>query len=126
MSLPTLMQANENYGKFNFINEMIIDDGYGGYTEGYKVGAEFEAVIVLDDSVQAQRAEKDGLKGVYTLTTDTTVPLKWHKILRRQKDNAIYRVTSKDEHATPSTTTLNLREVKVEEYTLSGEVAENG
>ena len=126
MSLPALMQANENYGKFNFINVADLDDGYGGYTEGYTVGAEFDAVLVLNDSIQAQKAEQDGVKGVYTLTTEKSVPLAWHKVFRRKSNGAIYRVTSKDEHATPSTTPMNLREVKVEEYTLSGRVTENG
>lgn len=84
MSLPILMKANENYGEFEFINESTLDDGYGGYTQGYTVGASFDAVLVLDDSVQAQRAEQDGVKGVYTLTTDKAVPLPWHKIFRRK------------------------------------------
>lgn len=123
MSLPILMQANENYGKFNILNKVTVNDGYGGYTEGYAVGAEFDAVLVLNDSIQAQRAEQEGVKGVYTLTTDKAVPLPWHRIFRRKSDNATFRVTSKDEHATPSTTPMNLREVKVEEYALTGEIA---
>ena len=115
MSLPILMQANENYGTFEFINESTVDDGYGGYTTAYTAGATFDAVLV---------AEQDGVKGVYTLTTDKVVPLAWHKIFRRKGTNAVYRVTSKDEHATPSTTPMNLREVKAEEYALTGAVTD--
>lgn len=122
MSLPILMQANENYGQFEFINEGTFDDGYGGYKPAYIVGASFDAVLVLNDSIQAQKAEQDGVKGVYTLTTNKAVPLAWHKIFRRKGTNDVYRVTSKDEHATPSTTPMNLREVKVEEYELTGAV----
>lgn len=120
MSLPILMQANENYGQFEFISESTVDDGVGGYKPTYIVGATFDAVLVLDDSIQAQRAEQDGVKGVYTLTTDKAVPLAWHTIFRRKGTNDVYRVTSKDEHATPSTSPMNLREVKVEEYALTG------
>jgi hypothetical protein len=126
MSLPILMQSNENYGQFEFINEGTVDDGYGGYTTAYTAGATFDAVLVLNDSIQAQKAEQDGVKGVYTLTTDKAVPLAWHKIFRRKGTNDVYRVTSKDEHATPSTTPMNLREVKAEEYVLSGAVKDNG
>lgn len=124
MSLPILMQANENYGTFEFINESTVDDGYGGYKTAYTVGAAFDAVLVLNDSIQAQRAEQDGVKGVYTLTADKSVPLAWHKIFRRKDNGSVYRVTSKDEHATPSTTPMNLREVKAEEYVLSGAVTD--
>lgn len=124
MSLPILMQANENYGQFEFINESTVDDGYGGYMTAYTVGASFDAVLVLNDSIQAQRAEQDGVKGVYTLTTDKAVPLAWHKIFRLKGTNDVYRVTSKDEHATPSTSPMNLREVKAEEYALTGAVTD--
>lgn len=124
MSLPILMQSNENYGQFEFINEGIVDDGYGGYKPAYTAGATFDAVLVLNDSIQAQKAEQDGVKGVYTLTTDKAVPLAWRKIFRRKGTNDVYRVTSKDEHATPSTTPMNLREVKAEEYALTGAVTD--
>jgi hypothetical protein len=124
MSLPILMRANENYGQFEFISESTVDDGMGGYKPTYIVGATFDAVLVLDDSIQAQRAEQDGVKGVYTMTTDKAVPLEWHKIFRRKGANNVYRVTSKDEHATPSTSPLNMREVKAEEYALTGAVTD--
>lgn len=116
--LPKIMQATEGYSTFNVLNKSIIDDTRGGYTEGYTIGAQFEGVIVLDDSLQAQEAQKAGVTGVYTLTVDKSIDfLKWHTVICRKGDiNDAFRVVTKDEKSTPSTTKLNLREVRLEEY----------
>lgn len=118
MSLPLIMQATEGYSTFNVLNRSIIDDTRGGYTEGYTIGAQFEGVIVLDDSLQAQEAQKAGVTGVYTLTVDKSIDfLKWHTVICRKGNiNDAFRVVTKDEKSTPSTSKLNLREVRLEEY----------
>lgn len=124
--LPSLMQENENYGIFQIFNAITQNDGYGGYVTTYEPGATFDAVLVLDDSLQAQVAEKQGVTGVYTLTYEKVLHLPWHtafkKISGEKLVGTYFRVTSKDENATPGTSSLNLRYVKCEEFVPSGGV----
>lgn len=118
--LPKLMQASEGYGTFNVLNFTIVDDPYGGYKKIYSIGATFEGVLHLDDSINAQIAEKNGVTGVYTLTTDKEFRLPWHTVFCKDGNtNKAYRVTTKDENSTPNTTPLNLRQVRAEEYDIS-------
>lgn len=118
--LPKLMQASEGYGTFNVLNFTIVDDPLGGYSKSYSIGATFEGVLTLDDSINAQLAEKNGVTGVYTLTTDKEFRLPWHTVFCEDGNtNKAYRVTTKDENSTPNTTPLNLRQVRAEEYDIS-------
>lgn len=118
--LPSLMQENENYGKFQIFNAFTQNDGYGGYVTTYEPGATFDAVLVLDDSLQAQVAEKQGVTGVYTLTYEKTLSLPWHTVIKKISGEKLvgmyFRVTSKDENATPKSSSLNLRKAQCEEF----------
>lgn len=97
-------------------------DGYGGYTTKYIDGVEFEAAIVLDNSMQARTAEKAGVTAVYTITTSKSMNLQFHDVLRRNSDNKIFRVTSDgDDKHTPSSASLNMRQVSAEEWSLPNE-----
>lgn len=95
-------------------------DAYGSFTEDWVPGAEFNAAIVLDDSIQAQAAAAQGVKGVYTITVKKPVRLQFHDVFKRVSDDQIFRVTSKDEKATPKSASLNMRSVKAEEWELTG------
>ena len=126
MSLPDLLKANENYGTYQIWNVAIVDDGYGGYKDEWTAGASFEGVLVLDDSINAQIAEQQGVKGLYTLTFEKALHLPWHTVFNKKGTNAFYRVTSRDENATPSSTKLNMRYVKAEEYEIPNGGVTNG
>lgn len=129
MALPDLMKANENYGHFQIYNLITQNDGYGGYISIYTPGATFEGVLVLDDSINARVAEKQGVTGLYQMTFEKELHLPWNTVVRKIDGEKLvgtfFRVTSKDENATPSSTPLNLRKVIMEEYVPSGEI-ENG
>lgn len=120
MGLPDLLQANENYGTFQIWDLTTQNDGYGGFIQAYVPGATFVGVLVLDDSINAQIAESQGVTGVYTLTFEKALHLPWHTVFKKisgEKLNGMYfRVTSKDENATPGTTRLDLKYVKAEEF----------
>lgn len=99
-------------------------DGYGGYTAAWQEGAEFKAAIVLDTSMQARTAEKQGVTALYTVTTEKAMNLQYHDVFKRLSDNKIFRVTSDgDDKATPDSASLNMRQVTAEEYTPTGDVA---
>lgn len=96
-------------------------DGYGGYISTYVEGAEFQAAIVFDTSMQARVADKQGVTSLYTVTTSRALVLSFHDIFKRKRDNKIFRVTSDgDDKFTPQSATLDMRQVTCEEFTING------
>lgn len=94
-------------------------DGYGGYVVVYDDGAEFDAAIVLNNSMQAQIAQKQGVTALYTVTTIKALNLQYHDVFRRVRDGKIFRVTSDgDDKHTPASASLNMRQVSAEEWEL--------
>ena len=96
-------------------------DGYGGYTTTWEDGAEFQAAIILDTSMQARTAEKAGVTALYTVTTRKAMNLQYHDVFRREADGKVFRVTSDgDDKKTPASARLDMRQVSAEEWTLNG------
>ena len=101
----------------HFIDKTTAPDGYGGVETVWQEGAEFNAAIVLDSSMQARAAEAAGVKALYTITTAKNVNLQYHDVFRRLSDGKIFRVTSDgDDKKTPASATLNMRQVTAEEF----------
>jgi len=128
MSLPDFIKGFDDYGEFQILDYTTVSDGYGGAVEPtYVPGATFMGALVLNNSIQAQTAQKQGVTGVYTLTFDKSMHLPWHtvfqKIIRDENGNkvsngSIYRVTTKDDNAPPKSATLKFRQVTAEEWQL--------
>lgn len=105
--------------KCAILNKVTTADGYGGYVTNWQEGAEFDCAIVLDTSIQAKVAEKQGVTGVYTVTTTRALNLQYHDVFRRVRDGKIFRVTSDgDDKFTPSGAKLDMRQVSAEEWSL--------
>lgn len=101
------------------IDKKSVPDGYGGIKTQWEDGAEFQAAIVLDSSMQARIAEKQGVSALYTITTQKNINLQFHDVLRRESDKKVFRVTSDgDDKKTPNTASLNMRVVSAEVYKL--------
>ena len=101
-------------------DKATIADGLGGFIPTWTNGAEFKAAIVLDDSTQAQIAMSEGVKGVYTVTTQRNVNLQYHDVFKRSSDNKIFRVvTDGDDKKTPPSAGLDMRQVRAEEWSLA-------
>lgn len=114
MSLLTEAMTN-----CTMIDKTTQSDGYGGYTTVYRDGAAFVAAVVLDSSMEAKIAEKQGVTGVYTVTTTKGINLQYHDVFRRETDGKIFRVTSDgDDKHTPGSAGLNMRQVSAEEWSL--------
>lgn len=109
-------------GKCVIINRQIVDDGLGGQKVIYTEGAEFNAAIVLNNSIQAKVAEKQGVTGVYTITFPKLLRLQYHDIFKRVSDGQVFRVTDKDDSHTPDSSSLDMRTTTVEEYSLTDEI----
>ena len=99
------------------LDKTTAEDGYGGYVTTWTEGASFKAAIVLDTSIEARRAEKEGVTGLYTVTTVKALNLQYHDVFRRVSDSKIFRVTSDgDDKKTPNSASLNMRQVSGEEW----------
>jgi hypothetical protein len=101
------------------IDKTTRPDGYGGVVTEWVDGAPFVAATVLDSSIQAKVAEKQGVTGIYTVTTEKSINLQYHDVFRRLSDGKIFRVTSDgDDKKTPGSASLNMRQVSAEEWEL--------
>lgn len=114
--MSLLSEAMENC---TMIDKRTVSDGYGGYTTEYVDGAPFMAACVLDSSMQARIAEKQGVTALYTVTTNKAINLQYHDVFRRESDKKIFRVTSDgDDKRTPTNAGLDMRQVSAEEWSL--------
>ncbi|MBQ6413028.1 MAG: hypothetical protein IJI19_06085 [Ruminococcus sp.] len=101
------------------LSKVTVADGYGGYIATYADGAEFDAAIVFDTSMQARVAEKQGVTSLYTVTTTRALTLEYHDVFRRVSDNKVFRVTSDgDDKYTPRSASLDMRQVTAEEWVI--------
>jgi hypothetical protein len=105
-------------GKCVLLDRKTEPDGRGGIIYTYTEGAEFDAAIYLENSLEEQIAEKQGVSGIYQVTVSRTVRLEYHTIFKRLSDGKTFRVTSKDEKKSPASSSLDMRVVRAEEYDL--------
>lgn len=109
----------EYYEDFVLMTRTTVSDGYGGYKTTYVDGITIPAALRIDQSMQARRAEKEGVTSVYTIITPKALNLQYHDVLKRKKDNTTFRVTSDgDDNATPATASLDMRAVTAEKWAI--------
>ena len=107
----------EAYTDCTLLDKTTAPDGYGGVVTTWTD----KAAIVLDSSINALRAQKEGVTGVYTITTAKNVVLRFHDVLRRDSDGLVLRVTTNgDDAKTPASAGLDMRQVRAEEYDFHG------
>ena len=101
------------------LNKTTTLDGYGGFVHSYTEGATFQAAITFDTSLEARRADKEGVTSLYTVTTQRNIVLEYRMVFMRKRDSKIFRVTSDgDDKFTPKSASLNMRQVNAEEWSL--------
>lgn len=77
-------------------------DGEGGFITEWTEGAEFNASITFDSSMQARIGEKQGVSSLYTVTTSKNAKLEYHDVIKRLRDKKLFRITSDgDDKQTP-------------------------
>lgn len=106
---------SESMETFVLMNKVRTDDGLGGFKTVWSPGPSFNAAATLDTSMEARRAEKEGVTSLYTITTSKAVTLGYGDVVMRGSDNQFFRVTSngKDKH-TPASASLDMRVVSAE------------
>lgn len=109
----------EAMDKCTIIDKITQPDGYGGVITTWVDGAEFNAAITFDTSLEARIGEHQGVTNLYTITTKKNVNLQYHDVFRRSSDDKTFRVTSDgDDKKTPTSANLNMRQVSAEEWEL--------
>lgn len=102
---------------FVLMEKKRVEDGAGGFTTTYVEGAPFRAAIVMDSTMQAKVAEKQGVSSVYTITTPKSVVLEYHDVVLRLSDLRYFRVTSDGaDKSSPSIASLDMRQVSAEKW----------
>lgn len=105
---------------FVFINKTHIRDAEGNpvvtWTESE---ATFKAALRFDNSVQAKRAQAEGVEDLYTIITDKRISLEFNDVVKRLTDGTTYRITTsgKDNH-TPASAGLNMRAVSAKVWVI--------
>lgn len=108
---------DEQMEKCILLDEITSPDGYGGVESHWHEGADFDAAIVFNNSMEARIADKQGVTSLYTVTTRKNINLQYHKVFKRLSDGKIFRVTSDgDDNKTPASASLNMRNVSAEEW----------
>lgn len=108
------------YETCTILDKTTRDDGYGGVITDWTEGAKIKAAIVLDDSIEAVKAQAAGAKNLYTVTTKRTVVFLFHDVFRRDSDGKTFRVTSDGtDKKTPRSAGLDMRQVRAEEWSVT-------
>lgn len=105
--------------KSYIMDKRSVPDGRGGIISQYVEGAEIMVAYSFDTSTEARVGQQQGAENRYTLTTRKSVNLQYHDVVKRTTDGKIFRVTSDgDDNYTPSSSSLNMRQVEAEEWEL--------
>ena len=59
-----------------------VPDGAGGYIVEWTEGAEFTNYQALDTSMEARRAEKEGVTSLYSALVDKAVPIEYNDVFK--------------------------------------------
>ena len=105
--------------KCQLIEKTRVSDGEGGWITTWQDGAQFNAAVVCDTSMQARIAEKQGVTSLYTVTCEPNAKLEYHDVFRRLSDGKIFRVTTDgDDVQTPPVASFQFSQVTAEEWEL--------
>lgn len=104
------------------MDKTTVPDGYGGFSSVWVDGAPFKAAITFDNSMEARRAQVQGVYSMYTVTTSKAISLNYHDVFVRERDGKVFRVTSDgDDRYTPASASLDMRQCSAEEWEIPNE-----
>lgn len=90
-------ELTENTGKHQIIFGARSSSSSGQYVTTWTEGAAFSNYQALDTSMEARRAEKEGVTSVYSALVDKAVPIEYGDYFRDTETGTTYRVTSNPE-----------------------------
>lgn len=96
-----------------------LPDGAGGYLTTWSEGAEFENYQAIDTSMEARRAEQEGVTSVYSVLVREDLPIEYNDAFKDKSTGLTYRVTSNpDEKKAPKSSTFDLKFFTAERWNL--------
>lgn len=103
--------------KCHIIDKVTNDDIYGGASIGYRKGASIDAAIIKNNTTEAVVAEKQGITEIFTVVTHKGSLLDYHSIIRRDKDNECFIITSREKDSeAPERSTIQISKVNAETW----------
>lgn len=105
---------------FVFINKThILDDEGNPAVTWTESDVSFKAALRFDNSIQAKRAQAEGVQDLYTIVTDKSISLEYNDVVKRLKDGTTFRVTtSGKDNKTPASAGLNMRAVSAKVWVI--------
>ena len=95
-------------------------DGAGGYNVTWTEGASFANYQALDTSMEARRAEKEGVTSVYSALVKKSLPIEYNDVFKDTSTGQTYRVTSDPEDKlAPNSSTFDLKYFTAERWELT-------
>lgn len=92
------------------LQESRIPDGAGGCKTTWTEGVEIKVCLSLDASMEARKAEKEGVKSVYSALVNKDVDIKYGDYFKDKAAGITYRVTSNpSEKQAPKSSTFNFK-----------------
>lgn len=105
------------------IEKRKVADPEGGWTTQWEDGVHFKATIEFSTSIEARRAQAQGVTSAYTVTTPTATKLEYHDVFQRVKDGKVFRATSDgDDKQTPAAASAAMPQMSIvtaEEWALT-------
>lgn len=103
-----------------FMEKIREDDGAGGYIVTWSEGAEFDNYQANDSSIEARRAENEGVTSIYSGLVGLSVPIEYNDVYKDLTTGETYRVTSDPEDKkAPASSTLKLKYFTAERWQLT-------
>lgn len=94
-------------------------DGEGGYTVKWTEGAEFTNYQAMDTSMEARRAEKEGVTSIYSALVNKSLPIEYNDYFKDKETGLTYRVTSNpEEKQAPKSASFDLKYFTAEKRAL--------
>ena len=82
----------------------------GGWITDWTEGAEFTNYQDLNSSMEARRAEKEGVTSLYSALVDNAVPIEYNDYFKDKETGETYRVTSNpEEKQAPKSASFSLK-----------------
>ena len=82
----------------------------GGWKTTWEEGEEFKNYPYLDTSMEARRAEKEGVTSTYSVLVEQDFPLEYNDYFKDKTTGNTYRVTSDpEEKKAPKSASFNLK-----------------
>lgn len=101
------------------IEKKRVPNEQGGTRTEYVEGAEFLAAITKNKTLDAVRAEKEGVTELYLVTTEVGVGLDFGETFKRKSDGAMFRVKSNAKDSeTPKAASFSFEHVRAERWEL--------